>query len=154
MLSFSRLRFCNFSATFELRLFSLFYVMASDISQVLAEVVGAEVEVPRPEVSAKDSSSGDDTGNQFEGESVEGGKGIGAIDPRKSTQSYDFRPSIVTISHIRQLEALGYFEKGSAHEPGEEVISETPDDEDVVFEGFFCCRSPVAATASLGQHSS
>jgi hypothetical protein len=127
--------------------------MASDISQVLAEVVGAEVEVPRPEVSATDSSSGDDTGNQFEGESVEGGKGIGAVDPRKSTQSYDFRPSIVTISHIRQLEALGYFEKESAHEPGEEVISVTLDDEDVVFEGFFCCRSPVVAAASLGRHS-
>jgi hypothetical protein len=35
------------------------------------------------------------------------------------------------------LEALGYFIEGSAREPGEEVIPDPGDDEDVVFEEFF-----------------
>jgi hypothetical protein len=35
------------------------------------------------------------------------------------------------------LEALGYFIEGSAREPGEEVILDPGDDEDVVFEEFF-----------------
>jgi hypothetical protein len=43
----------------------------------------------------------------------------------------------VTVGRIRQLEALGYFAKGSACEPGEEVILERAANEAVVFEEFF-----------------
>jgi hypothetical protein len=42
-----------------------------------------------------------------------------------------------TVGRIRQLEALGYFAKGSGPEPGEEVILELADDEAVVFKEFF-----------------
>jgi hypothetical protein len=59
------------------------------------------------------------------------------MDPHESTWSYDFGPSIITVGRIRQLEALGYFAEGSAHEPGEEVIPELAANEAVVFEEFF-----------------
>jgi hypothetical protein len=59
------------------------------------------------------------------------------VDPHESSWSYDFSPSTVTIGHIRQLEALGYFAKGSACELREEVIPELATDEAVVFENFF-----------------
>jgi hypothetical protein len=93
--------------------------------------------VPRPEVTATDTSSrevtsdrsGDDTGDQDE-ES-------GAVDPRESSRSYDFEPSTVTVGHTQQLEALGYFIEGSACEPGEEVIPKPAIDEAIVFEEFF-----------------
>jgi hypothetical protein len=59
------------------------------------------------------------------------------VDPCEAEHSYDLVPSIVTVTHIRKLEALGYFIEGSAREPGEEVILDPGDDEDVVFEEFF-----------------
>jgi hypothetical protein len=48
------------------------------------------------------------------------------------------------VGHIQQLEALGYFAKGSALEPGEEVVPKLADDEVVAFEEFFatCLRMP------------
>jgi hypothetical protein len=99
--------------------------MASDAPPVIEEVMWVEAEV-----SATNSSSGDDT-------NVEGDEEIGGMDPRESTQSYDFGPSAVTIRCIRQLEALGYFVEGSAHELGEEVIPEPVNDEAIMFEEFF-----------------
>jgi hypothetical protein len=104
--------------------------MASDAPPVIEEVMWVEAEVPRPEVSATDSSYGDDT-------NVEGDEEIGGVDPRESTRSYDFGPSAITIRRIQQLEALGYFVEGSAHELREEVIPEPVNDEAVVFEEFF-----------------
>jgi hypothetical protein len=59
------------------------------------------------------------------------------VDPRESLRCYDFGPSTVIVGHIRQLESLGYFAKGSACEPGEEVILKPAVDEAIVFEEFF-----------------
>jgi hypothetical protein len=59
------------------------------------------------------------------------------VDPRESSQSYNFGSSIVTIGHIHQLAALGYFVKGSTREPGEEVIPKPTDDVVIMFEEFF-----------------
>jgi hypothetical protein len=59
------------------------------------------------------------------------------MDAREAERSYDFGPSTVTISRIQQLEALGYFIKGHACEPGEEVVPDLGNDEAVVFEEFF-----------------
>jgi hypothetical protein len=41
------------------------------------------------------------------------------------------------VDCIWQLETLGYFAEGSAHEPGKEVVPKPADDEAVVFEEFF-----------------
>jgi hypothetical protein len=59
------------------------------------------------------------------------------LDLRESKRSYDFGPITVTIDHIRQLEALGYFIEGFAHEPGEEVVLDPGNNEVVVLEEFF-----------------
>jgi hypothetical protein len=61
----------------------------------------------------------------------------GVMDPRECERSYDFRPSTITVSHIRQLEALGYFIKVSVRETGEEVVPDPGDDKAIVFEEFF-----------------
>jgi hypothetical protein len=111
--------------------------MAGEHSTVLEEAVGGEAEVPRPEVTMTDSSSGGDTSDRSRNDTGDQDEESGVVDPRESTWSYDFGLSIVTVSCIRQLEALGYFAKGSACEPGEEVMLEPAADEDVVFEEFF-----------------
>jgi hypothetical protein len=59
------------------------------------------------------------------------------VDPHESSRSYVFGPSTITIGHIRQLAALGYFAVGSACEPKEEIIPELTEDEAVVSEEFF-----------------
>jgi hypothetical protein len=59
------------------------------------------------------------------------------MDPRESAWSYDFGPSTVIVSHIRELEALGYFVEGSTRDSGEEVILEPAADEAIMFEDFF-----------------
>jgi hypothetical protein len=59
------------------------------------------------------------------------------VDPRELTQSYHFRASSVTVSHIQQLESLGYFAEGLACELGEETMLELNLDEAVVFKEFF-----------------
>jgi hypothetical protein len=59
------------------------------------------------------------------------------VDPHESSRSNDFGPSNVTVGHIRQLEALGYFVEGSTREPGEEVIPKPIVDEAIVFEEVF-----------------
>jgi hypothetical protein len=43
----------------------------------------------------------------------------------------------VTVGHIRQLEALGYFAEGSTRESGEEVIPKPAANEAIMFEEFF-----------------
>jgi hypothetical protein len=58
-------------------------------------------------------------------------------DTRKLAQSYDFGASSVTVSHIWQLESLGYFVEGSTREPGKETVPEPNIDEATVFEEFF-----------------
>jgi hypothetical protein len=60
-----------------------------------------------------------------------------SMDPRKVMRSYDFRGSSVTVSHMWQLESLGYFAEGSARELGEVVVPEPNPDEAVVFKDFF-----------------
>jgi hypothetical protein len=45
--------------------------------------------------------------------------------------------SSVTVGRIRQMESVGYFTEGSAHESGEEIVPEPNSDEAVIFEEFF-----------------
>jgi hypothetical protein len=59
------------------------------------------------------------------------------MNQRESTRSDDFGASSVTVGHIRQLESLRYFAKGSAREPGEDIAPVPNDDKVVVFEEFF-----------------
>jgi hypothetical protein len=84
-----------------------------------------------------DSSSGGDTSDRSRDDTGDQYEESGVVDPRESTRSYDFGPSIITVGCIRQLEALGYFAEGSAREPGEEVIPKPAANEAVVFEDFF-----------------
>jgi hypothetical protein len=85
------------------------------------------------------------TGSSFEGESGDRSKGgfdshhdeSRAMDPCEAECSYDFRPSTVTVDHIQQLEALGYFIEGSMQELGEGVVPDPGDNEAVMFEEFF-----------------
>jgi hypothetical protein len=44
------------------------------------------------------------------------------MDPHKLVHSYEFRASLITVGRIRQMESLGYFAKGSAREPREEIV--------------------------------
>jgi hypothetical protein len=111
---------------------------------VLEEVVVGEVEVPRSKAAATGSSSRDASSDRS-------GEGTNAqdvesrtVDPRESTQSYDFGASTITVGRIWQLDALGYFSEGSAREPEEEVLSEPANDEAIVFRSFLqrgsgCC---------------
>jgi hypothetical protein len=110
--------------------------MAGEHSPVPEEVVGGEAEVPRPEVTMTDSSSGEDTSDRSRDDTSDQDEGSGAVDPRESSRSYNFGPSTVTVGRIRQLEALGYFAEGSAREPGEEVILKPAADEAIMFEEF------------------
>jgi hypothetical protein len=59
------------------------------------------------------------------------------VDPDKASWSYIFGPSIVTVSHIREMAFLCYFAEGDARALGEEIILEHSDDEVVVFDEFF-----------------
>jgi hypothetical protein len=59
------------------------------------------------------------------------------VDPRELMWSDEFGASLVTVGHICQMESLGYFIEGSAHEPGEEIMPGPNSDEAVVFEEFF-----------------
>jgi hypothetical protein len=99
--------------------------MAGEQSPVPEEVVGAEAEVPRSEVTRTDSSSGEDTSDHSRDDTGDQDEESGAVDPCESSQSYDFGPSTVTIGRIRQLEALGYFAEGSMREPGRGSDSRT-----------------------------
>jgi hypothetical protein len=93
--------------------------MVGEHSLVPEEVVGGEAEVPRPEVTVTDSSFGEDTSDRSRDDTSDQDKESGVVDPRESSRSYDFGPLTVTVGRIRQLEALGYFAKGSVREPGE-----------------------------------
>jgi hypothetical protein len=73
-------------------------------------------------------------------------------DPSEASQSYLFGPSMLTVSHIHEMASLRYFAEGDARVPGEEVILEAADDEDVVFEEFFVpglCMPPCPALADI-----
>jgi hypothetical protein len=111
--------------------------MEGERSPVPEEVVAGEAEVSRPGAIATSSSSGGDSGDQFEDGTGGQDEESGAMDPHESERSYDFGPLTITIGRIRQLEALGNFVEGSACELGEEVIPDPANDEAVMFEEFF-----------------
>jgi hypothetical protein len=108
--------------------------MASEHSPVLEEAVGGEAKVPRLEITVTDSSSREDTNDRSRDDTGDQDEESANVDPRESSQSYDFGPSNVTVGCIRQLEALGYFAKGSTREPAEQVIPKPIVDEAVMFE--------------------
>jgi hypothetical protein len=60
-----------------------------------------------------------------------------SVDPRELVWRYDFGASSVTVSLIRQLESLGYFDEGSAREPGDWTVPEPNPNEAIVFKEFF-----------------
>jgi hypothetical protein len=98
--------------------------MEGEHSLVLEEVVGGKIEVSRPKAivagsSSRDASS-DRSGYGFDAQGEENR----VVDPCESARNYDFGALTVTVGHIQQLEALGYFAEGFAHEPGEEVVPE------------------------------
>jgi hypothetical protein len=61
----------------------------------------------------------------------------GDSDKGSSMRSYYFGPSMLTISHIKEMIDHGYFAEGAACVPGEETVLDLNVDEDVVFEEFF-----------------
>jgi hypothetical protein len=107
--------------------------MEGEHSPVIEWVVGGETEVSRPEETTTGSSSGDASSDKFGDGTYAPGEESKIVDPLESSRSYDFGASTATIGRIRQLETLGYFDEGSAREPGEEVILELADDEAVIF---------------------
>jgi hypothetical protein len=74
--------------------------MVGEHSPVPEEVVGGEAEVPRPEVIATDSSSEEDTSDRSRDDTGDQDEESGVVDPRESSQSYDFRPSTITVGQI------------------------------------------------------
>jgi hypothetical protein len=75
--------------------------MTGEHSPVPEEAVGGEAEVPQPEVTATDSSSGGDTNDQSRDDTGDQDEESGAVDPRESAQSYDFGSSTLTVGRIR-----------------------------------------------------
>jgi hypothetical protein len=67
--------------------------------------------LPRPKVAATDLSSRGDTSDRSRDDTGDQDEKSGAMDPRESARSYDIGPSTLTVSHIREVEALGYFVK-------------------------------------------
>jgi hypothetical protein len=106
--------------------------MDGESSPMLEGVVAGEVEASAS-ISSSEGGSGDWFGDGTGGQDEESG----AVKAHESKRSYDFEPSTVTISRIRQLEALGYFAECSARESSEEVIPELANDEAVLFKEFF-----------------
>jgi hypothetical protein len=74
--------------------------MVSEHSPVPEEVVGGEVEVPRPEVTVINSSSREDTSGRSRDDIGDQDEESGAVEPRESSRSYDFGPSTITIGRI------------------------------------------------------
>jgi hypothetical protein len=59
--------------------------MAGKNSPVPEEVVGGEVKVPRPEVTATDSSSREDTSDRSKDDTGDQDEESGAMEPRESS---------------------------------------------------------------------
>jgi hypothetical protein len=59
--------------------------MAGEHSTVLEEVVGGEAEVPRPEVIATDSFSGEDTSDRSRDDIGDQDEESGTVDPCESS---------------------------------------------------------------------
>jgi hypothetical protein len=59
--------------------------MVGEHSLVPEEVVGGEAEVPRPEVTASDSSSREDTSDRSMDDTSDQDEDSGTVDPRESS---------------------------------------------------------------------
>jgi hypothetical protein len=97
----------------------------------ILDVIGDVSKVPVLEVSRKaplseastTGSSSDDSLEMVTSYDIEAqAEDTLVMDPREAARSYDFGASSVTVGHIRQLNTLAYFAKGSAHEPREELF--------------------------------
>jgi hypothetical protein len=105
--------------------------------KAILDIVANEPEAPRLEMSATGSLSEDSSRRGSRDNVDDKAEDIRVVDPHESVWSYDFGASTVSVSHIRQLESLGYFAKGSTCELGEETIQELADNMAIVFEEFF-----------------
>jgi hypothetical protein len=123
--------------------------MEGNRSPVPEEVVTGEAEVSWPDATASGSSSGGDSGDRFRDGTDGHDEESGTVDLREVERSYDFGSATVTVGCIRQLEALGYFIEGSAHEPSEEVVPDPGGDGAVVFEEFFAARLRMSLQPTL-----
>jgi hypothetical protein len=108
----------------------------------MTEEVGAPnmMEVPHPEEPVMSSSSRGSSSSGSESDNAAQEEGSEAVDPRESSQSYVFGPSIIMVDRVRKMASLGYFAEGTAREPGEEVVLEPIEDEAIVFKDFFWSR--------------
>jgi hypothetical protein len=88
--------------------------MESDHSLVIEEVRAPDTrEVPRSEGTITRSSSRDASDHRSDdGTNMQGGSK--PMEPRESSRSYVFGPSIIMVGCIRQLASLGYFAEGAA----------------------------------------
>jgi hypothetical protein len=105
----------------------------------LIEEVGAPnvMEVSRPEGQAVRSSSRGSYDSRPESAADMQEEGNEAVDPCKSSWSYVFGPSTITVGRIRKTASLYYFDEGDVRESREEVILEPADYEAIVFEEIF-----------------
>jgi hypothetical protein len=101
----------------------------------VVDIVGDASKGHLPEASTASSSS--DASSSGATSDVAETEAEISVDPRKLVRSYEFGASSITVGRIRQMESLGYFAKGSAREPGEEIVPKPNSDEAVVFEEFF-----------------
>jgi hypothetical protein len=86
--------------------------MASECSPAIEETAGAgETEVPRPKEMVIGSSSEDISGDGSGDGTDAQGEESETVDPRESSQSYDFGPLTVTIGRIRKLPLWGILPK-------------------------------------------
>jgi hypothetical protein len=110
------------------------------------------MEVPHPEEPVMSSSSRGSSSSGSESDNAAQEEGSEAVDPRESSQSYVFGPSIIMVDRVRKMASLGYFAEGTAREPGEEVVLEPTEDEAIVFKDFFAagiCMPPPPALAYI-----
>jgi hypothetical protein len=70
----------------------------------------------------------------YETEAGSPSAGNPTVDGDEGSRNYCFSPLTVTVSRIREMSALNYFVNGDTHEPGEETVPESGDDEVVIFE--------------------
>jgi hypothetical protein len=75
----------------------------------IIDIVGDASKGPLPETLMTNSSS--DASLLGVASDVAKAEAKVSVDSCELTRSYDFRASSVTVSHIRQLESLGYFAK-------------------------------------------
>jgi hypothetical protein len=112
-----------------------------DEAAIAAELERAFGENPATYDSAKRVTSLDDVDIPSEG-----------APDNEELHTYYFKSSTITVGKIKEMEEKGYFTEDEAHTPGAETVSESNNDEAMVYKDFFVtslCMPPHPALADI-----